>query len=58
MRPEELRRKQIELSRALRAGRDAEAEQLAVELAPHFDAVADAEDDRHPSPIYQWGCEA
>jgi len=48
---------QREFDRAMRDGRDDEAQRLAIELAPHYEARVDAEDDRHPSPIPQWGTE-
>lgn len=44
-----------ELNRALRNRDDVTAERLAVELAPYFDALADAL-DRDPKAITpQWG---
>ncbi|HMA97093.1 MAG TPA: hypothetical protein VKP30_30625 [Polyangiaceae bacterium] len=57
MTPAELRNKQLELSRALRAGRDAEAEQIALDIAPAIERICDELDlDLDPKAITpQWG---
>jgi hypothetical protein len=47
--------KRAELNRALRNRDDATAERLAVELAPYFDAIADAEDKNPKAIVPQWG---
>jgi hypothetical protein len=52
---DDIRHNQVELGRAMREGRDAEAERLAVELAPYFDVIAEAEDKNPKAIVPQWG---
>lgn len=50
-----IRRKQVALGRALRDRDDALAEQLATELAPLFDEIAEEVDKNPKAVVPCWG---